>query len=155
MRKGLPGALVVVALAAFAGTAAAQDTGGALISDPTVIRSCMCEQEAVTALLDTLHARQQTYDQSQKALQSLNNQVATRRTAINVYDDSEIEGYKQLLQQRDAAQASFSGPVTDSYNAAVNTYNQAVAGYNGSCAGRSYDESVVNQVRLTQSCPRP
>ena len=150
MRMLISSALAGAVMAGFAASVSAQ-----VVTDPTLIRSCLCEQDSVTALRDTVQERQQNYDQSQKALASLVNQAATRRAQINVYNDGEVQAYKQLLAQRDAAQTAFAGATTDSYEAAVERYNAAVANYNSRCAGRSYDQTVVTQVRLTQSCPKP
>jgi len=150
MRTLIPAALAAAVLASLTPPVSAQ-----VINDPTLIRSCLCEQDMVAGLRDAVQERQQNYDQSQKALASLTNQAATRRAQINVYDEGEIQAYKQLLAQRDAAQTAFAGDVTGSYDVAVKRYNDAVANYNARCAGRSYDQNVVTQVRLSQSCPKP
>jgi hypothetical protein len=106
-------------------------------------------------LLDTLHERQQTYETSQKALASLDSDLADRRSKIDVYNNAEVDAYKQLLQKHDSASAAFNGEVTASYNAAVSRYNQALAGFNSSCAGRSYDGSAYQTAQTGLSCPKP
>jgi hypothetical protein len=133
---------------------AALPAGAQVVSDPSVIRSCLCEQQFVTTLQDNVSARHQTLEASQRSQASLANQVETRRAQINVYDSAELDGFKQLLQQRDDAIAA-TAAATDSYDDAANRYNEAVAGYNAHCAGRSYDETVLRQAQATLSCPRP
>lgn len=130
------------------GPAAAQ-----VVSDPNAIRSCLCEQQFVTALQDNVASHRQSLESSQKTQTSLANQVATRRAQINVYDNAELDAFKQLLQQRDNAIAA-TAAATQSYNDAADRYNQSVAAYNASCAGRTYDQNVLTQVQATLACPR-
>jgi hypothetical protein len=146
--------LAAVTAAFFAsagmGVAIAQD----VVRDPSVIRSCLCEQQTVLSLQDAVVARRQLYESSQKSAVSLSNQVDTRRAQINVYSTDEIEAFKQLLQQRDAA-AEMATTMTQDFDSVADRYNAAVAGYNGTCAGRSYDQAALAQAQATLACPRP
>ena len=47
--------------------------------------------------------RDAVLDSSQKNQTTFNNQVETRRAQINVYDNAELDAFKQLLLKRDAA----------------------------------------------------
>jgi hypothetical protein len=125
-----------------------------VVSDPNAIRACLCEEQFVLGLQDQLNTQRQALDAAQKNQATLTNQVETRRAQINVYDNAELDAFKQLLEQRDAAIAA-NATATQSYNAVAGRYNEAVAGYNGSCAGRTYDETVLRSVRTTLACPRP
>jgi hypothetical protein len=149
MRNLLCGAAALGLLWATGAPAGAQ-----VVSDPTVIRSCLCEQQFVTTLQDSVSGRRQTLEASQRSQTTLANQVETRRAQINVYDNAELDAFKQLLQQRDEAIAA-TAAATESYDDAATRYNQAVAAYNANCAGRSYDENVLHQAQATLSCPRP
>ena len=150
MRKLVVGSLAFALLSAVGmGRAQAQ-----VVTDPTAIRSCLCEQQYVLSLQDAVSARRQTLDSSQRTQTSLNNQVATRRAAINVYDNTELDGFKKLLQQRDDSIAASASAAND-YDRVANAYNDAVAAYNASCAGRSYDQVVLQQAQATLACPRP
>jgi hypothetical protein len=152
MRKMTVGALSLVSIAAvWAGPTAAQD----VVRDPGVIRSCLCARQSVTALLETLRERQQTYEASQKALASLNNDLEAQRGKIDVYSSAEVDTYKQLLQKRDGAAAAFNGEITASYNAAISRYDQALGGYNANCAGKSYDGAAYSAAQAGLSCPKP
>lgn len=147
----LMGGALALGLFSCAATAPAS---AQVVSDPTVIRSCLCEQQFVTSLQDTVTARRQALESSQRSEASLNNQVATRRAQINVFDSAELNAFKTLLQQRDAAQAA-TVTATQSYDGAATAYNQAIDGYNAHCAGRTYNDDVLRQVRATLACPRP
>jgi hypothetical protein len=136
---------------AWVGPAGAQG----VIKDPGAVGACLCQQQNMIALLDTLHERQQNYESSQKALASLDSELEARRARMDIYNDADVQAYKQLLQRHDDAAAAFAGEVTESYNAAIERYNQALAGYNGSCAGKSFDQTVYNSVQATLSCPKP
>jgi len=125
-----------------------------LVNDPNTIRSCLCEQQLVLSLQEGVSSRRQALESSQRSQASLANQVDTRRAQINVYDHGELDAFKQLLQQRDAAIAA-TADATRTYDDAAEGYNQAVAAYNANCAGRSYDDAVLRQVQAAPlACPR-
>lgn len=149
MQKVFGGAMALgLLVCAGVGSAAAQ-----VVSDPNAIRSCLCEQQFVTALQDNVASHRQALESSQKTEAALANQVTTRRAAINVYDNAELDAFKQLLQQRDDSIAA-TAAATQSYDDAADRYNQSVAAYNASCAGRTYDQNVLTQVQATLACPR-
>lgn len=150
MRIFMGGALALGLLSC----AATAPASAQVVSDPNAIRSCLCQQQFVTGLQDTVTARRQTLESGQRNEASLNNQVATRRAQINVYDSAELDAFKTLLQQRDAAQAA-TVTATQNYDDAATRYNQAIDGYNAQCAGRSYNDGVLHQVQATLACPRP
>ena len=150
MRQMVWGAMALGMLAC-AGIAPARAQA---VSDPTVIRNCLCQEQFVLELQDGVSSRRQSLESSQKAQTTLSNQVETRRAQINVYDNAELDAFKQLLLKRDAA-IDATAASTQSYDDVANRYNDAVAGYNGSCAGRSYDDTVLRSVRTTLACPRP
>jgi len=151
MRNLIGGAL---ALALLAGIGAAP-ASAQLVSDPNAIRTCLCEQQFVLDLQDGVGTKRQALESSQRSQAALVNQVDTRRAQINVYDNAELDAFKQLLQQRDAAIAATAN-ATKTYDDAAERYNQAVAAYNASCAGHSYDEAVLRQIQAAPlACPRP
>ena len=125
-----------------------------VVNDPNTIRSCLCEQQLVLGLQEGVSSRRQALESSQRSQASLANQVDTRRAQINVYDHGELDAFKQLLQQRDAAIGA-TADATRTYDDAAEGYNQAVAAYNANCAGRSYDDAVLRQVQAAPlACPR-
>lgn len=150
MRNLICGAAALALLGCGGGTPAAAQ----VVNDPNAIRSCLCEQQFVLALQDGVASRRQALESSQRSQASLANQVDTRRAQINVYDNAELNAFKQLLQQRDASIAA-TADATKTYDDAAERYNQSVASYNANCAGRSYDEVVLRQIQAAPlACPR-
>jgi hypothetical protein len=149
MRTIVCGALALGLLSCFGNVSVSAQ----VISDPNTIRSCLCEQQFVLDLQDSVAGRRQVLESSQRKQTSLSNQVDTRRAQINVYDSGELDAFKQLLQQRDESIAA-TADVAKNYDDAANRYNQAVATYNATCAGHSYDETVLRQAKATLACPR-
>jgi len=143
---------VAAALLALAGLAPAS---AQLISDPEAIQSCLCNERQMTALSDEMHQQQRLYEERRQALQQLDEAVRTRRAQIDVYNNAEIDAFKQLLSQRDQAADDFAGAVTQNYAEAVNRYNQSVSAYNGSCAGRAYDSTRLALAQQNLFCPKP
>jgi len=150
MRTIVYGALAVALLAGFG----VRPTTAQIVNDPNTIRSCLCDQQLVLGLQNDVGGKRQALESSQRNQASLANQVDTRRAQINVYNHAELEAFKQLLEQRDAAIAA-TADATRSYDDAAEGYNQAVAGYNANCAGRSYDDAVLRQVQAAPlACAR-
>lgn len=147
--------IIGMSIAVIAASGAAPTKAQDLVKDPVEIGFCVCEHQTLTALLDTLHQRQQSYDSSRQALATLDQELATRRSQMNVYDAGQIDAYKQLLQRRDHAAAVLSDDITPDYNAIVARYNAAFSNYNARCAGKSFDQTVYNRVEATLSCPKP
>jgi hypothetical protein len=150
MRKIVYGALALGVLSCGGVAPAAAQ----LVSDPNVIRSCLCEQQFVLDLQDGVATKRAALESSQRNQSSLASQVDTRRAQINVYNSAELDAFKKLLEQRDASIAATANATT-TYDDAAERYNQAVAGYNAHCAGQNYDDSVLRQVKATPlACPR-
>jgi hypothetical protein len=144
-------AVASLLLPAMAGPARAQQ----VLSSPEAIRSCLCQEQSVTALANEVLQQNRVYEEKRKALESLDNEVRARRAQINVANQSEVDAFKQLLDRRDQAGAEFAGPVTRNYSDMVARYNGAVASFNDACAGKAYDSDVLAQVRANLACPRP
>ena len=150
MRTIVYGASALALLCCFG----ARPTTAQIVNDPNTIRSCLCDQQLVLGLQNDVGGKRQALESSQRNQASLANQVDTRRAQINVYNHAELEAFKQLLEQRDAAIAA-TADATRTYDDAAEGYNRAVAGYNASCAGRSYDEAVLRQVQAAPlACTR-
>jgi hypothetical protein len=127
----------------------------AVVKDPAAIGFCLCQQQRLDTDLAALRERQQTYDSSREALEAMNRDLAARRGKVNVYDNAEVDAYRQSLEKRDSAAAAYSNDATPSYNAAIARYNQSLSDYNGACAGKSFDQTAYNTARTTLSCPKP
>ncbi len=146
---GFAGALLLLS-AAWVGAGAQQ-----VLSSPAAVSGCLCQDQQVTALENELQAQSRNYEDRRKAVEALDEEVRTKRAQINVADPAELDAFKHLLAERDAAADAFTGEVTRSYADAVARYNKAVTDFNGSCAGRSYDSTVLAQVRGSLVCTAP
>lgn len=124
-----------------------------ILHSPGEISACLCLQQSVGALDNRVVQSGQAREQSRKALEALETEVQSRRPQVDVNDFDQVQAFKQLLEQRDRASASFAGEMTSSYADAVARYNEVVNRFNASCAGKAYDETVLAQVRSGLSCP--
>jgi hypothetical protein len=134
-----------------AGPASAQE----VLHAPDAIRSCLCQEQSVSALAAQVLQQNGVYEERRKSLEALNEQVRTQRPQVNVNDPQAVDAFKRLLDQRDQAADAFAGPVTHGYADEVAHYNQTVAAFNSQCGGKAYDPEVLAQVRSNLSCPRP
>ena len=137
-------------LAAFAHPAAAQ-----IVRSPEEIRACLCKEQGVSTLNQNVQNEARAYEEKRRAFETLDKQVQSSRTQVNVNNPSDVDAFKRLLDQRDAAADALAGPATRSYADTVQRYNQAVAEYNGSCAGKSFDADAMAAEKRALSCPRP
>jgi len=139
-----------LALPCFAGVAGAQ-----VVGSPEVVRSCLCKEQAVASLDAQVQAQSRDYDAKRQAFAALDKQVQQSRPRVDVNNPGDVDAFKRLLAERDAAGDALSGPVTESYAAAVKRYNAAVADYNAGCAGKAFDQDVLAREKRTLSCPKP
>jgi uncharacterized protein YukE len=147
-------ASAVAALFLVPGAIAASDAQEVLRA-PAAIRSCLCQEQSVSTLANDVLQQNKVYEDRRKTLESLDSEVRARRAQINVANQSEVDAFKNLLDQRDRAADGFAGEVTRSYSDAVTRYNQSVAEFNAGCAGKAYDQEVLREVRANLSCPKP
>lgn len=124
-------------------------------SSDAEMNSCLCQEQNVARLNDDVRNQSRTYDDTRRNFQALDNQVLSSRSQVNVNNPGDVDAFKRLLDQRDAAADTLAGNATRSYADAVTHYNQAVAAYNSSCAGKSFDSDRLAQLRRTLSCPKP
>jgi deoxyribodipyrimidine photolyase len=126
-----------------------------MVKDPAEITYCLCERQTLASLLDAVHQRQQRYDTSRQTLATLDQELTTRRSQMNVYDHAQVEAYKQLLERHDHEATVLANDVAPDYNTVVGRYNTAFTAYNARCAGKSFDQPIYKRVEATLSCPKP
>ncbi len=148
-RVPLPAALLAV-LVATMGSAAAQ-----VERSPQTIRNCLCLEQSVNGLKEGVEQQRRVYEERREAFQALDNQLRASRAKVNVANEADVEAYKRLLEQRDAAADALAGPATTTYAEAVSRYNRAVADYNAACAGKAYDPDQLAEVKRGLACPKP
>lgn len=146
-------ALVSAALPVFAVSANAQE--GGVIRNASEIQSCVCQEQSVAALNSDVQTQSHAYEEKRQNFEALDKQVQSSRSQVNVNNAADIEAFKRLLQQRDAAADGLAGDATTRYTDVVTRYNQAVAAYNGTCAGKPFDADMLAAARRTPNCPKP
>ncbi|HZB90387.1 MAG TPA: hypothetical protein VE397_03030 [Stellaceae bacterium] len=125
-----------------------------VVRAPDEVRACLCKEQAVSSLEAEVQAQKRAYDEKRQTFEALDKQVQTSRPQVNVNNPSDVDAFKRLLAQRDAAADTLDGPATASYDAAVKNYNAAVSDYNTSCAGKAFDQDVMARVKQSLACPR-
>jgi hypothetical protein len=140
---------LALASASLTGTALAQQS---MITAPDQIRACLCLEQSVSRQASDVAARRAAYEEKRRAVERLDREVATRKPQVNVNDPGAVAAFRQLLEQRDAAQQLLPNDASD-FAARVERYNQLVADFNRRCAGNVYDSVALAQVRQGLVCP--
>ncbi|MGO8919377.1 MAG: hypothetical protein ACLQJR_26035 [Stellaceae bacterium] len=126
-----------------------------VVRAPDEIRSCLCREQAVTALNGEVQAQSRAYEAQRQSFEALDKAVQTGRPQVNVNNPADVDAFKRLLEQRDEAADTLAGSANKSYADTVQRYNQAVADYNAGCAGKAFDPDQVAALKPTLSCPKP
>jgi hypothetical protein len=146
-RGGL-GAMMALVVVAGAAEAQAQ-----VVRSPDEIRSCLCQEQAVSTLNGNVQSQSHAYDEQRQSFEALDKAVQTGRPQVNVNNPADVDAFKRLLERRDTAADTLAGPATKTYAEAVQRYNQAVASYNDTCAGKAFDPDTLAAVKKTLACP--
>lgn len=117
------------------------------------VASCLCLQQAVSALSAEMNAKNQALDTVTRQLADLDSQLARDRSAINVNNPDAVARYKALLERRDAAYRQSIGPVHAEAAQSTARYNARVNEYNAHCANRPFSSAIVAQVQINLVCP--
>jgi hypothetical protein len=117
------------------------------------ITSCLCLQQAVSALSAEMNARKQALDTVTRQLSDLDAQLARDRSTMNVNDPDAVARYKALLERHDAAYRQSIGPAHSETEQATARYNARVAEYNARCANRPFNSALVAQMQVNLVCP--
>jgi hypothetical protein len=147
------GRVVLWAAAALIG--AAHSTSAQIVREPETVRACLCREQSVAALNDRVQGEHRAYEDKRQSFEALDKQVQASRQQVNVKNQTEVDAFKRLLEQRDAAADALAGSATQSYADAVETYNRAVGDYNSNCAGKTFDPEQMKEMRQGLVCPRP
>ena len=86
-------------------------------------------------------------------LADLDAELARERPLVDVNNPNSVDGYKALLDRRDAAYRESIGPVVSDADQAVARYNALVGQYDRQCALHSFNLDIMNQLRAHLSCP--
>lgn len=146
--------LAALAVAPILAATLAYATDQPLERSPQAIQKCLCMEQTVAALNSQVQAQSRVYEDKRQVFQTLDNQVRTSRSEVNVNNQQDVDAFRRLLEQRDEAADTLAGATTSSYAEAVTRYNQSVAAYNDQCAGKAYDADQLAQIRAALNCPK-
>jgi phosphopantothenoylcysteine synthetase/decarboxylase len=119
-----------------------------MISDPSVIRSCLCLQSQYQKQEATVSAKQTTYTQAMNQKASLDSMVAGAKAGTGDLAQVRQASENSIILQNNINQAY----LPDLQNATAQ-YNQSVAAYDQSCGGKSFDADVLAQAKNGLVCP--
>jgi hypothetical protein len=143
-----------MALGCSLATVLAPASAGAQVAPEAAdVASCLCLQQAVSALSAEMNTKNQALDAVTRQLADLDSQLVRDRSAINVNNPDAVARYKALLERRDAAYRQSIGPVHAEAAQATARYNARVSEYNAHCANRPFNSAIVAQVQATLVCP--
>ena len=117
------------------------------------IATCLCLEQAVSALSADTAARQGSYAAVQDELTRLDAQLQSERAAMDVNNPQSVARFRQLLEQRDAAFQRSTSLAAGDLAGATERYNARVNEYNARCANRPRDPVLLGRVQATLSCP--
>ena len=144
------GLLYAAVLAAAASPAGAQ---APLPPQAAEVATCLCLQQAVSALSAEMSAKTEALEAVRQELQQRDADLARARAEVDVSNPQSVARYKQMLERRDAVFGRSTGPVgTDARNA-IDRYNARTGEYNARCANRAFDPLLMSQVQASLSCP--
>jgi hypothetical protein len=126
------------------GRAEAQSSGSLTVPE---IQQCLCLQPKLQPLQDAWLAAQKDYDEHQRQLDEINQEVTAQRAKLNPDDAVGQQVLKDLMAQQQALRESVSSQYLPTVSKARNAYNDAVLQYNGLCTRPRYsvDEATARQ----------
>ena len=137
---------LVVAVAALPATAQTS-------SDPAEINACLCLEREVATMAQSMNDKTRALAAVRQHLADLDAELARERPLVDVNNPNSVDGYKALLDRRDAAYRESIGPVVSDADQAVARYNALVGQYDRQCALHSFNLDIMNQLRAHLSCP--
>ena len=143
-----------IAAVAALGLAAGAGANAQVLRSPSEVHDCLCLEQSVATLNARVQSERSLYEAKRKEFEALDQQVQSGRPKVNVNDPADVEAFKRLLEQRDAAADGLAGPVTESYGAAVERYNESVADYNAGCAGKAFDPVQLAEQKRDLICTK-
>ena len=122
-------------------------------SDPAEINACLCLEREVATMAQSMNDKTRALAAVRQHLADLDAELARERPLVDVNNPNSVDGYKALLDRRDAAYRESIGPVVSEADHAVARYNALVGQYDRQCALHSFNLDIMNQLRAHLSCP--
>ena len=153
--------LLAAALSALAaGSALAQGAplqtplpGAGPVSDPAQIGYCLCAHQSVTTLGAEVDAETQKHQAMQERLAALDQQLTESRASVDVNQNSQVDAYRRLVEEREKTMAAFTYDLTPHLQKLVARYNAQSQAYNAACTSRSMDQATLETVKANLVCP--
>ena len=132
--------------AAIAATGPAAAQSAQSLSVPE-IQQCLCMQPRLQPLQDAWLAAQKDFDEHQRQLGQINQEVVSQRAKLDPEDTVGQQVLKDLMAQQQTLRDSVSTQYLPAVNKARDAYNDAVMQYNGLCTRPRYsvDEAKARQ----------
>jgi len=127
-------------------------TASGVVTSPDFIARCLCARQRVESLHLQSEEAQHRFDEAQKRLNALNQQMSQSRDQIDPNDEIELEAFRQLVEQNERLNAHLFNELLPRTQAIVKRYNGEVQRYNEQCAGQSFDPGALQRATDTLSC---
>src|SRR5215471_12830090 len=115
-------------------------------SDPAEINACLCLEQQVATMAQSMNDKTRALAAVRQHLADLDAELARERPLVDVNNPNSVDGYKALLDRRDAAYRESIGPVVSDADQAVARYNALVGQYDRQCALRSFNSVMMNEM---------
>jgi hypothetical protein len=111
------------------------------------IQQCLCMQPKLQPLQDAWLAKQKDFDEHQRQLDAINQEVTAQRAKLDPEDTVGQQVLKDLMAQQQTLRDQVGSIYLPAVNQARDAYNNAVMQYNGLCTRPRYsvDEAKARQ----------
>lgn len=142
--------LSVLGMAWLAAPAVAQQK---LLNSPQEIARCLCQEKNIDALRQKMDAGKGAVDREKAEVDAMDKDIAQQRPRVNPSNETSIEVFKTLLDQRDAKWSHLKDVTEPVYFEANGKYNAAVQGFQASCGGTMYNMEALAIAKRNLVCP--
>lgn len=139
------------AVAALAGPAASQQR---VLTSPQEIARCLCQEQAINMLRQQMDTGKAAVDREKAEIDAMDRDIAQQKPKVNPANETSVEVFKTLLDQRDAKWDRLKAVTEMSYLEANDRYNTAVLGFQASCGGTMYNLEALAIAKSNLVCPK-
>ncbi len=144
----------LLALVAFSPVALAEPGDpDSVLTDPKEIAFCLCLEQSVAAKAAEMRSLGAVYSEETRQLAAMNADIDRKRPLVDVQNQAQIDAFKGLLEQRDAALDKYQWSTLPKYQASVARYNDKVDMVLKRCSGHPLDQAALDQAKQKLSCP--
>lgn len=132
---------------------AQQSDPDSVLTDPKEIAFCLCLEQSVAAKAADMRSLGALYSDETRQLAAMNADIDRKRPLVDVQNQAQIDAFKVLLEQRDAALDKYQWSTLPKYQASVARYNEKVDMVLKRCSGHPLDQAALDQAKQKLSCP--